>query len=168
MKQFLLTMGRVFSRAEDLLLALLLGIMIVLAVGQIVQRNLFGSGFVWTDELLRILVLWLTMVGSIIASRTDHHIRMDLLLNFVAPLWQRRIKRTVHACTALACFTLSWAAARFVMMEAEFDSLLLGDYPAWWFQIVLPVGFALIAWRYMLLTLWPREAADSLGDEPCC
>ncbi|MEA3465610.1 MAG: TRAP transporter small permease [Thermodesulfobacteriota bacterium] len=168
MKRIFLTMGRVFSRAEDLLLALLLGIMIVLAVGQIVQRNLLGSGFVWTDELLRILVLWLTMVGSIIASRTDHHIRMDLLLNLVAPLWQRRIKRLVHGCTALACGMLSWASTRFVLMEAEFDSLLLGNYPAWWFQIILPVGFALIAWRYMLLTLWPCESADPPGSEPCC
>ncbi|MBW2186379.1 MAG: TRAP transporter small permease [Deltaproteobacteria bacterium] len=167
MKPFILALGRFFSRVEDLILATLLGAMIVLAVWQIVQRNLFGNGFVWTDELLRLLVLWLTMVGSIIASRNDHHIRMDLLINLLSPLWQTRLKRVVYLITAVACGALSYASARFVLMEIEFDSLLLGSYPAWWFQIILPVGFALIAWRYLLLTVWPPKVNESVEGSPC-
>lgn len=160
-----ITLGRWFSRAEDFLLALVLGIMIVLAVTQIIQRNIWGSGFVWTDELLRILVLWLTMLGSIIASRVDNHIRMDLLLKLVSPLWQQRLRRIVNCCTSLACGVLTVVSARFVAMEAEFGSLLLGNYPSWWFQIILPVGFFLISWRYMLLLFWPasEEAVHAQG-----
>lgn len=167
MKAFILAIGRLFSRVEDLILATLLGAMIVLAVWQIVQRNVFGNGFVWTDELLRLLVLWLTMVGSIIASRTDHHIRMDLLINLLSPKWQIRLKRVVYLITAVACGVISWASAGFVLMEVEFGSLLLGTYPAWWFQIILPIGFALIAWRYLLLTVWPPEVDDSTESLPC-
>ena len=167
MKELLLSVGRIFSRLEDLLLATLLGAMIVLAVAQIVQRNLFDNGFVWTDELLRLLVLWLTMVGSIIASRNDHHIRMDLLINLLSPVWQIRLKRLVYLITAMACSGLAWASIRFVLMEAEFGSLLLGSYPAWWFQIILPIGFSLIAWRYLLLTLWPPEEDDSAEETTC-
>lgn len=167
MKPFILALGRFFSRVEDLILATLLGAMIVLAVWQIVQRNLFGNGFVWTDELLRLLVLWLTMFGSIIASRNDHHIRMDLLINLLSPQWQTRLKRVVYLITAVACGALSWASARFVLMEIEFDSLLLGSYPAWWFQIVLPVGFFLISWRYVLLCVWPPEQNDTAEGSPC-
>jgi TRAP-type C4-dicarboxylate transport system permease small subunit len=167
MKHFLLAAGRTFSRAEDILLALLLAVMCLFAVAQIIQRNIWGSGFVWTDELLRILVLWLTMLGSIIASRVDNHIRMDLLLQLFSPLWQKRLRRIIHACTALVCAVLTWAAAKFVMMEIEFGSQLLGGYPSWWFQIIMPVGFFLIAWRYMLLSLWPLEVEDKTGVVPC-
>ena len=167
MKPFILALGRFFSRVEDLILATLLGAMIVLAVWQIVQRNLFGNGFVWTDELLRLLVLWLTMVGSIIASRNDHHIRMDLLINLLSPLWQTRFKRVVYLITAVVCGALSYASTRFVLMEIEFDSLLLGSYPAWWFQIVLPVGFFLISWRYLLLSVWPPDVCDPVEGSPC-
>lgn len=167
MKVLLLAIGRLFSRVEDLLLATLLGAMILLAVGQIVQRNLFDNGFVWTDELLRLLVLWLTMVGSIIASRNDHHIRMDLLINLLSPVWQSYLKRVVFLITTAACSGLSWASLRFVLMEAEFGSLLLGSYPAWWFQSVLPVGFFLIAWRYLLLTIWLPEPCDD-GETTTC
>jgi TRAP-type C4-dicarboxylate transport system permease small subunit len=128
MKPFILALGRFFSRVEDLILATLLGAMIVLAVWQIVQRNLFGNGFVWTDELLRLLVLWLTMVGSIIASRNDHHIRMDLLINLLSPLWQTRFKRVVYLITAVVCGALSYASTRFVLMEIEFAPIRRGGF----------------------------------------
>jgi len=155
LRWLIITLGRWFSRAEDFLLALVLGVMVVLAVTQIIQRNIWGSGFVWTDELLRILVLWLTMLGSMIASRVDNHIRMDLLLKLIPSPWQQRLRRMVHGFTSLACGLLAVISARFVAMEAEFGSLLLGDYPSWWFQIILPAGFFLISWRYMLLVFWP-------------
>ncbi len=164
-KRWMLTAGRMFSRLEDSLLVVVLGVMIFLAVMQIVQRNILGNGFVWTDELLRILVLWLTMLGSIIASRSNNHIKMDLLLKLLSVVWQQRVQRVVHLCTAIACGVLAWVSAQFVLMEYQFGSLLLGDYPSWWFQLILPVGFFLIAWRYLLLMLWPRNAEDQV---PCC
>lgn len=166
-RQLIITLGRWFSRAEDLLLALVLGVMVVLAVTQIIQRNIWGNGFVWTDELLRILVLWLTMLGSMIASRVDNHIRMDLLLKLLSPLWKQRVQRVVYGCTSVVCALLAIISGRFVAMEAEFGSLLLGHYPSWWFQIILPAGFFLIAWRYMLLVFWPAaDDVDVLQESP--
>ena len=51
----------------------------LLAVAQIVLREAFSTGFVWADELLKLLVLWLAMVGSVAASRDNRHIRIDAL-----------------------------------------------------------------------------------------
>ncbi len=69
-------------RAEDALLVLLLSTMIVLASTQILLRNLFDSGFVWIDPLLRVLVLWLGLIGATVATRNNRHIRIDLLTRF--------------------------------------------------------------------------------------
>ena len=55
----------------------------LLAVGQIVLRELFSTGFVWADELIKLMVLWLAMVGSIAASRDDRHIRIDALARLI-------------------------------------------------------------------------------------
>jgi TRAP-type C4-dicarboxylate transport system permease small subunit len=38
-------------------------------------------------------------------------------------------------------------------MSREFGDQLLGGVPAWMLQLVLPIGFALIAYRYALFTL---------------
>src|SRR5690606_12731212 len=48
---------------EDALLIVAFGSLVVLAGLQIVMRNIFESGFVWIDPLLRILVLWVGMLG---------------------------------------------------------------------------------------------------------
>ena len=65
--------------AEDTLLVLILSAMILLAAGQIILRNFLDIGFIWGDELLRMLVLWLAVAGALAASRSDKHISIDVL-----------------------------------------------------------------------------------------
>ena len=55
----------VLHRFEDVLLALLLTAMILLAPLQIVLRHGFDGGISWADPLLRVGVLWLGLLGSV-------------------------------------------------------------------------------------------------------
>ena len=68
--------------AEDGLLFVILIGMILLAGAQIVLRNFFDSGIFWGDELLRLMVLWLTVAGGLAASRIDKHISIAVLDRF--------------------------------------------------------------------------------------
>lgn len=61
-------------RAEDSLLVLLLLAMILLAGFDILARSLFGGGVSWIPPLLRVLVLWLGLLGALLATRTREHI----------------------------------------------------------------------------------------------
>ena len=54
---------------EDSLMVILLSATILLAASQIVLRNLFDSGLIWADPTLRIMVLWLSLLGAIAATR---------------------------------------------------------------------------------------------------
>jgi TRAP-type C4-dicarboxylate transport system permease small subunit len=56
----------------------------------------------------------------------------------------------VDAFTAAVCGVLAYYSWTFVRDSRAFGDTLLGDWPAWLFQLVLPVGFALIAYRYAL------------------
>ena len=64
---------------ETAVLVTLFSSMMLLAVGQIVLREVFNTGFVWADELIKLMVLWLAMVGSVAATRDNRHIRIDAL-----------------------------------------------------------------------------------------
>ena len=55
------------TAAENASLVLLLTAMMLLAVGQIVLRIFFNIGFVWTDELISLMVLWIALIASIAA-----------------------------------------------------------------------------------------------------
>ena len=116
-------------------------------------RNFFDIGFIWGDEILRMLVLWLAVAGALAASRSDRHISIDVLNRFLPERVSRATKAMVHLFTAVVCGVVAWHALQFVQTSYEFEDLLLGNTPAWVLQSVLPIGFGLIAWRYALFTI---------------
>ncbi|MEN7342359.1 MAG: TRAP transporter small permease [Pseudomonadota bacterium] len=134
--------------AEDAALVLLLTAMIVLASGQIIMRNVFGDGFIWADEALRLMVLWLALAGAVAASRADKHISINVMSRFLPPKGRLFARVLTNLFTAVVCAFVAYHAWQFVSLSKEFEDELLGGLPAWWFQIVIPVAFALMSWRY--------------------
>lgn len=147
------------------MLVLILTSMILLAASQIVLRNFFGFGFIWADELLRMLVLWIAVAGAVAASRTDKHINIAVLDRFVPVKLKAGMKIIVDLFTAGICLVITWHSIAFVRTSYEFEDVLMGNVPAWMLQLVLPVGFGLISWRYLVfsvrhvLALFSREKA---------
>ena len=147
------------------MLVLILTSMILLAASQIVLRNFFGFGFIWADELLRMLVLWIAVAGAVAASRTDKHINIAVLDRFVPARLKAGLKVFVDLFTAGICLVITWHSVAFVQTSHEYEDVLMGNVPAWMLQLVLPIGFGLITWRYLvfsvrqLVALFSREKA---------
>jgi len=141
---------------EDSLLVVILSSMIVLAVFQIISRNVFSEGVVWIDPLLRTLVLWVGLAGAVVATRTDHHIRIDIFAKYLPKKILPYVQRSVYLFTLLICLLVSWHAARFVLSEYEYGTTAFAAVPAWLTAIIVPVSFFLIAIRYALLIITPH------------
>jgi TRAP-type C4-dicarboxylate transport system permease small subunit len=150
--------------AEDALLVVILTGMILLAAGQIVLRNLFEIGFIWGDEALRLMVLWLAVAGGVAASRSDRHINIDVLDRFLPDRVKGFKNILIHGFTAAVCATVAWHSFLFVRTSHEFGDLLLGGIPAWLLQAILPVGFGLIAYRYALFVVRDLRLLLRPGD----
>jgi len=82
MKKNIRTLLMLVHRLEDGVLVALLLTMISLAVSQIVLRNGFDTGITWADSLLRVLVLWIALIGALVATRQQQHINIDLISRF--------------------------------------------------------------------------------------
>jgi len=150
---FLARLERAGRMAEDAVLVLILSGMILLATGQIVLRNFFDIGFIWSDEALRLMVLWIAVAGAVAASRSDKHINIAVLDRFLPGRVRGFKDILIHAFTASISGIVAWHGLQFVLTSQEFGDVLLGGVPAWPLQAVLPVGFGLIAWRYALFTV---------------
>lgn len=135
---------------ENALLVVGVSALIVVASGQILLRNVFSIGLVWADGMLRLTVLWLALLGAIAASREGRHIRIDIVARFLGPRSRLVLAFMRELVTAAVCAVLAWYAWAFVADSREFGDVLLGNLPAWWFQIILPVGFAVMAYRHLL------------------
>jgi TRAP-type C4-dicarboxylate transport system permease small subunit len=144
---------RVGTHAEDALLLIILVSMILLAGTQIFLRNAFDSSLFWGDEMLRLMVLWLTIAGGLAASRMDKHISIAVVDRFLPVKAQLVTKVIIDLFTAFICALFAWHSARFVMGSYEYGDMLMRSVPAWTMQIILPIGFALMAFRHLILAI---------------
>jgi TRAP-type C4-dicarboxylate transport system permease small subunit len=149
---------------ETVLLGIVLVAMIGLAAAQVLLRGSLGSSLAWADEALRLLVLWSAMLGALAATRDNVHLRIDLLSRFLPGVWRRAMAVFVELFAAGVSALLAWYSWRFVAESREFGDQVLGDWPAWPFQAILPAAFALIAYRY--LRGLPRHFRDSRTVSP--
>jgi TRAP-type C4-dicarboxylate transport system permease small subunit len=77
------------ARLEDAVLMFILVGMVLLAFTQIFLRNIFGIGLIWIDPLVRQMLLWVTLVGAMVATRDHKHITEDAIGRYLP---QGRIK----------------------------------------------------------------------------
>lgn len=151
------------NKFEDGLLVFILSSMIVLAIFQIISRNLFAEGIVWIDPLLRMLVLWVGLAGAVVATRTNNHIRIDVFTKYFPKKYLPYIQRTIYLFTLSICLLIGWHAARFVYSEYEYATIAFAEVPAWITALIIPLSFALIAFRYILLFITPH-VQESVKD----
>ena len=134
--------------AENAALVVLLGSLVLLAVGQIILREVFETGFFRADELIKLLVLWLAMVGSIAATRDNRHIRIDALSHLLPDNVVTAIRLFVDIFAAVVCGVVAWQAWRYLQLEIEFENTVLINVPAWIAHIIVPGAFALMSYRF--------------------
>ena len=137
-------------RAEDALLVILLSTMIVLAFTQIVSRNLFDSGFLWIDPTLRVLVLWLGLVGATVATRDNRHIRIDLFHSLFDKNTHRGIQSGVELFSGIVCLLIGWFGLQWIRWDYEDGTIAFAGIPAWMLELIVPLAFSLIGFRYLV------------------
>ncbi len=164
MKAFLSRLDRIGRFAENTALVTLLVAMMVLAVGQIVLREVFSTGFIWADELIKLMVLWLAMVGSIAAARDNRHIRIDALSHILPETAIKLTRVLVDVFAAAVCGIIAWHTYRYLPLEFEFDDSVLIDTPAWIAHLIVPLAFVLIAYRFLVSIAWQLYRLIT-GDE---
>jgi TRAP-type C4-dicarboxylate transport system permease small subunit len=158
-KRRIVRLIKTVNTVEDWLLISMLAVMVVLAVTQIIYRNVFGGGVAWIDPLLRMLVLWVALSGAVIASRTDNHIRIDFFAKYMTGRYYFYIKRIVHAYCVIICALIAWHSVSFVKMDFEYATEAFSGIPAWITELIIPIAFGLMAFRYLLLFLTPPRSS---------
>jgi TRAP-type C4-dicarboxylate transport system permease small subunit len=142
---------RFLSRIEDGILVGLLMLMIITAFTQIFLRNLFEFGIVWGDVMVRILVLWIGLVGAMVASRQNNHISIDLITRYLPKRPKNIVNSLTQLFASLVCGIAAYHSALFVKMEFEYGGTAFAKVPTWLCEAIIPVAFIVIALRYCIL-----------------
>ena len=131
------------SLESGLLVALLTG-MAALAFTQVARRQLFGTGALWADTLLRHLVLWVGFLGASLAAADEKHFAWEAAAGRGGP----KMKVAAHAAAVLITAFLAKADFSFLRDEYAAGKILFNigavAVPEWVFSLSIPIGFTLI------------------------
>lgn len=132
-------------------MTLLFFALLAIATAQIVLRNGFDSGLMWGDDVVQVLVLWIGFAGAVYAARRGQHINIDVISRFLPQHFGILVYRLVFLLTALLCAFAAYHSYLFVEIEYEDGMAAFLNVPVWLTESVIPIGFAAIAVRYLLL-----------------
>lgn len=149
------------ANLEDALLVILLFATMLIACAQIILRNGFSSGLSWADPALKMLVLYLTIVGSVVATRENKHLSIDVLSKFLPDKLNRIVQKFTHGFAALICFFMAFYSIELLRISLEFNDRTFSNIPVWILQLIMPLGFGLMSLRFVYNILADEHAADS-------
>ena len=154
MRKLLDSMDRAGRLAENTALVVLLGTMIGVSVFQIINRQLLDGIFSlsWADELVKIIVLWLAMVGSVAAARDNKHIRIDLITHVLSGPVVAWAKVIVDLFAAAVCAVIGWSAYRLIREEMTWGDTIFTDVPLWLLHTIVPLAFLLLSYQFLVRT----------------
>lgn len=141
---------KAIDHLEEGILATLLALMTLLTFVQVVMRYVFNSGLVWSLEATTYSFAALVLIGMSYGVRTNSHIAVDLFANKLS----QPLRRYVRFAAVVACvvYALLMLYGSYVLVDRLF---ILGnearDIPApkWLLTATMPIGFALLAWRFL-------------------
>ena len=144
---------QILHRIEDTLLVTILLAMVTLAFSQIVMRNFLGTGNIWLDPLLRVLVLWVGLLGALVATRQNKQISVDVLTRFLPERLKMISDIITRTFAAIISAIIAWHSFLFLIDEWNSGVMAFASVPAWLPESIIPIGFAVIALRYAFQVL---------------
>ena len=142
---------KILIMLEDGLLIGLLMAMVGVAMLQILLRNLMDGGIAWGDVLVRLLVLWIGMVGAMVAARRGDHIAIDVITRLLPERYTHLANCLTQLATACVCLITAWFGLKLVRFEYQDGLMAFAGVPVWVCEAIIPFGFTVLALRYLLL-----------------
>jgi TRAP-type C4-dicarboxylate transport system permease small subunit len=100
--------------------------------------------------MARLLVLWVSVLGASLITRENKHIRIDLLALVLPGKWRLLRERVLSAVSSALCALMFLVSLRHIGLERAFGEHLLLGIPTWVCQIILPVGFLSMSFRFLI------------------
>ena len=138
----------VLTRAVNITLVTLFVVMMSLAVIQVFLRYFFNSSILWGDIAARTLVIWVGILGAILATRDNKHFHIDVLTRFLSQRYQRWFLSLSNLFAAVVCFYLGQASITFLGLDSQSKTFL--DIPLVYVELIIPVGFYLMTVQFLL------------------
>lgn len=166
MMKLISKIDHLFAKIEEVVLALLLVSMILLASLQVLLHNIWHTGIDWADPALQNATLLLGLLGAAVATSEGRHLTIDIFSRSLKGRAKIGLRVLIGTFAVVLCALLAqggwrtyqvnhtqwlanipegWSAGHNLRQE-----LYEGNIPQWLSQLMLLVGFVLIGFYFLL------------------
>lgn len=111
---------------------------------QVICRYVFNNSLVWSEELVRFLVVWMCLVGSAVSNFDDDH----MTINIIVEKFPRPVQFVVYSIRQLAiivfCAVSAWSSIP-LLIAAGSGQLGALPIPGYAWRAAATVGLALMS-----------------------
>jgi len=135
-----------FERFDRLLTGVnivLMGALTILVTVAVILRYVFSISFAWSEELIALIFVMSSALGSVCAVRRGDHITIDFIYQRLSPAGARVARVMVSAAVILTMAVLIDASLVWIEVSASVPTPAM-QLPYVWFYSALPVSFGLI------------------------
>ncbi len=143
--------GNHFQKICNLLMASCLGVMAVAVFINVVMRYGFGSGIAASEELSRLLFVWMVFIGATAAYPAGEHMAFTALVAMLrkrpVAMWVMTV--VIRLLVVLGSSLVAWGAWQQVLVGMSGKSVVMGYSTA-----LLPLPALLCTASIALMAVW--------------
>lgn len=163
-------LGKTSVRVLEVAIVISLATMAVLVFSNVVLRYAFDSGIAVSEELARLLFVWLIFLGAVLASAQHAHIGFNSLVQRLAPTGRKVVVTLTGVMMLAACAMFIVGGWQQTQINLDNTYPVLGISYAWLYgvAIVFGTGMALTItnniWQTLASGAPVADLTQDLGD----
>ncbi|WP_180350115.1 MULTISPECIES: TRAP transporter small permease [Brucella/Ochrobactrum group] len=154
---------KLFEKLIEWLAVLPLFILLAMFNIAVVMRYWMQQPLQWTEEMAGLLMIWIVMLGSVAAERSNQHLAIPMLVDMLSEKVRDVVNAIVSTLSGLFLLYVSYAGYKLsVATQFKVTDVLRVSY--YWIDIAVPVGFIIIAF-YMFAAAFKSLRAAFAGGK---
>lgn len=157
---------RIDRYLEETICVILFSAMVLLTFAQVMSRFVLNLSLGWSEELSRFFFVWLVYISAALAAKHRSHIRVELidqLLPRSLAKWTGLLSDLLWIGFALVVAFQGYNVAMMIMGHGQLSPAV--QLPMGWIYLIIPFGFALIAFRVAQGVVARFKGEHELSDE---
>lgn len=138
----LLTIRHRLTRLLERVVMIAVALLTIDVLWGVVTRYFLGEQSRWTEELARVLLIWVALLGTSVAFSVKGHLGVDFFVGLFAPGAHRLMRAVAHL--VVIGFTLSamvWGGFRLVMETFQLEQMMMAlNVPKGWVYLAVPIS----------------------------
>lgn len=131
---------------------------VILTLAQIFFRFVLNAPLIWSEELSRLLVVWMTFIGAAVVCWDGRHLNIDVLFG-ILPHAVKNIVRIINALIAIGLLAILVSPTMRLVEIENFAELGALELPSGIVRLPVAIGAVLMIIAIALRLVYRRRRA---------